>query len=98
MYIEVFNMFLSILKLVLSLIGWGLGYFVINVIVRAIDTIFPIQDPNTRVALFFLWTIIPAVYFFGKVRDLWQQRHILGRGGEGYTGVEEKDTPAKKRS
>ena len=87
------NMFLEILKLVLSLMGWGLGYYVINLIVRAVNTIMPIQDTSTSVALLFLWTVLPAVYFFGKVRDLWQQRHILGRGGEGYTGVE-----AKKRS
>jgi len=72
-------MMMNIFKAIVILIAWGLGYFVINIVVQMISTIFPIQDASTAVALMFIWTIFPAVKFFSIVRDMWQQRGVVSR-------------------
>jgi len=69
-------MILDIAKLIVTLIAWGLGYFVINLIIEAVDSIISVSG-EAYAAVMFLWTIIPAIYFIARIRDLLKARGVI---------------------
>jgi len=69
-------MILDIAKLIITLIAWGVGYYIINLIVEAVDSIISVSG-EAYAAVMFLWTIIPAIYFVARIRDLLKARKVI---------------------
>ena len=69
-------MLLDIVKMIVCLIAWGLGYFIINLIIEAVDSMF-IVSGEAYTAIMFLWTILPAIYMIARIRDLWAARKVI---------------------
>ena len=67
----------DILLLVASLWIFGAVYWVINIVVGIFQQIFPISD-SIVLAVYFLWSIVPAIYYISKAREFFEARSVGG--------------------
>lgn len=70
------NTIRDIVYFLASLFIFGLVYYVLNLIVSLLQNIFVIED-NIVIAVYFLWTLVPAIYYIAKAREFFQAREIL---------------------
>lgn len=59
-----------------SIFIFGAVYWLINVIVSLVQTIF-ILDDTVVIGVYFLWTIVPIVYYVGKIREFMESRNLM---------------------
>lgn len=70
------NTIRDIVYFLASLFVFGLVYYVLNLIISLLQNIFVITD-NIVVAVYFLWTLVPAIYYIAKAREFFQARKIV---------------------
>jgi len=75
-------MLIEYVKFVVMLFVFGTVYWIINFVIVMIDSVLPVAG-ETRLVIFFVWSIIPIVYFVGRARELWQQKHLVDYPGGG---------------
>jgi len=58
-----------------SLFIFGLAYVVINLVISVLQTLFVVDDMIV-LAVYFLWSIIPVIYYIGKIREFLEGRNV----------------------
>lgn len=67
----------DIVLLIASLWIFGAVYWVINMVVGIFQSIFPISD-DIVLAVYFLWSIVPAIFYIGQARKFLEARSVGG--------------------
>jgi len=64
-----------------SLFIFGLVYVVINLVISVLQSLFVVDDMIV-LAVYFLWSIIPVIYYIGKIREFLEGRSVTKIEGE----------------
>ena len=80
----------DIVLLVASLWVFGAVYWVINIVVEIFQSIFPLTD-SIVLAVYFLWTLVPIIYYIGLARRFFEARRVGG------VEAEYPDEPVRRR-
>lgn len=77
-------MFRDIVYFLASLFIFGLVYVILNIIITLLSAVFTIDDAIV-VAVYFIWSLVPIIYYIGKAKEFFESRGIIG-GGDTYKG------------
>lgn len=66
----------DIIYFIASLFVFGLVYWVINIIISLFQNIFIIND-SIVLAVYFLWSMVPVIYYIGMARRFFAARKIV---------------------
>ena len=75
----------DIVYFIASLFIFGLAYIVINLVISILRGLFTIDDMIV-LGVYFLWSMIPLIYYLGKAREFLSGRGVSkfqGEDGEG---------------
>jgi len=66
-------MFRDIVNLLASLFLFGAVYAIINLVISALHALFVVNDAIV-VAVYFMWTLVPIIYYVGKAKEFLETR------------------------